>query len=220
MKPPDRGVGVDRPSHVCLTTKISRSTADPSRTRECVLQVRRCTGGHLQLDCIASELWERNRLLRMSKKAKVAVGGPVRVPRLNPPRETIFEGTPITITPHHPSETVLYTIDAPHDYKISPFATKSEKAGRVCFSPLHLAHGVTSGMSLITTLRCNINHCSLTRLHFLHHSTLRYSSSTTDVRFFSPQESTGWLRCRSLGLTREHRIFDLCTDTSLHYSTI
>eukprot|EP00037_Helgoeca_nana_P010399 m.91388 g.91388 ORF g.91388 m.91388 type:complete len:680 (-) comp20181_c0_seq7:43-2082(-) len=80
----------------------------------------------------------------MSKKAKVAVGGPVRVPRLNPPRETIFEGTPITITPHHPSETVLYTIDAPHDYKISPFATKSEKAGRLKYyrRPFFLSPGI------------------------------------------------------------------------------
>lgn len=61
-------------------------------------------------------------------------GGPVKVPVLYPPRETIFEDTPITLTPHRPSETVLYTVDAPHAYKINPFAAETEK-GRVSSCP-------------------------------------------------------------------------------------
>lgn len=67
-------------------------------------------------------------------------GGGVRVPVISPPRETVFEDTPIMIMPHRPGhEVVLYTIDAPHDFKINPFATKTEQNNRVssraaCFS--------------------------------------------------------------------------------------
>eukprot|EP00038_Savillea_parva_P022345 m.37383 g.37383 ORF g.37383 m.37383 type:complete len:697 (+) comp5524_c0_seq2:203-2293(+) len=65
---------------------------------------------------------------RRKKETTVAPlrGGPVKAPVVFPPRETIFEDTAITITPQRSSETVLYTIDAPHDFKINPFAPKAE----------------------------------------------------------------------------------------------
>lgn len=57
----------------------------------------------------------------------------MRVPVISPPRETVFEDTPIMITSHRPGhEVVLYTIDAPHDFKINPFATKTEQNNQVC----------------------------------------------------------------------------------------
>jgi hypothetical protein len=58
--------------------------------------------------------------------------GAVRVPVITPSRSDVFEDTPIAITPHSSDDdVVLYTVDAPHDFKINPFATKTEQAGQV-----------------------------------------------------------------------------------------
>mmetsp|Transcript_823 Transcript_823/g.2413 ORF Transcript_823/g.2413 Transcript_823/m.2413 type:complete len:345 (-) Transcript_823:1626-2660(-) len=71
-------------------------------------------------------------------------GGPVKVPVVYPPREVIFEDTPISITAHRSSETVLYTVDAPHSYRINPFATETEKNGMLRYykKPFYLTAGI------------------------------------------------------------------------------